>query len=202
MSDKLRKVLKESDPEILLIMEVTDALEDNLEKLISDYKYRLQTPVRDGFSICLLSKHKMDKPDISYHGPNNTPPLHAEIELNNTKYHVFSAHPKPALNKDSYEERRIYFNQTAEIIRKTKLPALVLGDFNSVPWERHFVDFCHKTNLKSTAQGYGYPITWPTYFLAMGIPMDHILLPSHVSYSALKVGPNAGSDHYPIAINL
>ncbi len=200
--DRLRKVLRHYDPEVLLIMEVTDKLEDNLEKLIGDYKYRLQTPVRDGFSICLLSKHKMENPDISFHGPGKTPLLHAEINLDNTLYHIFSAHPKPALNKNWYHERHVYFHEIVDIIQHTKLPSIVLGDFNSVPWERHFVDFCHKTGLKSTAEGYGYKITWPTYFLPLGIPMDHILLPIGESYKDLTIGPNAGSDHYPIAINL
>ena len=200
--DTLRCVLKESNPEILLIMEVTDSLEENLEKLIGDYKYRLQTPVRDGFSICLLSKHKMHKPDITFHGPSKTPLLHAEIEFKHNRYHIFSAHPKPALSKKWYHERRVYFEEISKVIQKSELQPIVLGDFNSVPWERHFVDFCHQTNLMSTAEGYGYPVTWPTYCLPLGIPMDHILLPVGHPYSNLKIGPHAGSDHYPIAIDL
>jgi endonuclease/exonuclease/phosphatase (EEP) superfamily protein YafD len=199
---KIREALTVTDADVLLLMEVNDELEENLRDIFQKYEYRLQTPVRDGFSICLLSRFKMQNTDITYHGTSDTPLLHAEIDIKGTSYHVFSAHPKPALNGAWYHERRLYFSEISDVIAQSNLPPIVLGDFNSVPWERHFVDFCEKGGIKSTSQGYGYKITWPTYFLLMGIPMDHILLPENEKYGDLLVGPFSGSDHYPVAINL
>lgn len=199
---KLSQMLLKTDPEVLLIMEVTDALEDGLRDIINNYEYRLQHPVRDGFSICLLSKHEMMNPDVTFHGPSDTPLLRAAIEIHGKKYEVFSAHPKPALNKKWYEERRSYFHQIIPIILDAEHPVIVLGDFNSVPWERHFTNFLDKTKLKPTLKDKGYKVTWPKYFLPMGIPMDHILMGYDIAHKDLDVGPDVNSDHYPISINI
>jgi endonuclease/exonuclease/phosphatase (EEP) superfamily protein YafD len=199
---QLAEILDKTNPEILLIMEVTQRLEDRLKDVINKYEYRLQTPVRDGFSICLLSKHKLEKPQVTFHGPKETPLLHAEVNLNGKEYHVFCAHPKPALSGRWYHHRREYFREITPIVRQARLPAIVLGDFNSVPWERHFVEFLEKAEIQSTTKDYGYVITWPVYCLPMGIPMDHILMDKNEDFSGLHVGPKVGSDHYPIAINI
>ena len=78
----------------------------------------------------------------------------------------------------------------------------MMGDFNTVPWEPWFLDFLSHTQLKSTLKDHGYKMTWPTHFLPMGIPMDHILVSKGVKYKNLKIGPHVGSDHYPISIDI
>ncbi len=200
--ERLEKLIKGAAPDLLLIMEMTEDTKNALDKVLTPYKYQLQTPVRDGFSICLLSKTELKNAAVTHHGPGDTPLLYACVEIHEQKYDVFSAHPKPALNKSWHEERGIYFHETEKIIAAAKGPVLVMGDFNSVPWESHFETFLKRTNLKSTVEGHGYKVTWPVYFPVLGIPMDHILITRDHNYSDLHVGPYAGSDHYPISINL
>ena len=201
--EELREILQKTDPQLLLIIEMTEHLEKKLITEFSNYAYRLQTPVRDGFSICLLSKEPLEDTDITHHGPGNTPLMRARTKINGKNYQIYSAHPKPALNKKWSEERHQYFSEIQEIVAdKNGEPVIVMGDFNSVPWEKHFVTFLTKTNLKSTIKDQGYKVTWPVYFPLMGIPMDHILMSHGENYSNVQVGPYVGSDHYPLSLNL
>lgn len=191
-----------ADPEILLIMEMTDHLWNHIQPCVKSYPYKLEVPVRDGFRICLLSKSKLRDTEITHHGPGKTPLLHAKVKLNGREFQVFSAHPKPALNKNWYEERGHYFHEIEKIVQSADLPVIVLGDFNSVPWEKHFQVFLKNTNLKSTLCNHGYKITWPVYFPLMGVPMDHILISVDEPFSDLYVGHYIGSDHYPVFCDL
>ena len=202
---KLQDILQKTDPEIMLIMEMTEAHEKKLMKLLSKYPYRLQTPVRDGFSICLLSKTVLEDTQITHHGPSDTPLLHAKAVIDGKKYQIYSAHPKPALNKKWHEDRHQYFAEIRHTLAKNNsddIPVIVMGDFNSVPWEKHFTKFLDECGLRSTIKDQGYKVTWPVYFPVLGIPMDHILISKGEKYNNVQVGPSVGSDHFPLSLNL
>jgi endonuclease/exonuclease/phosphatase (EEP) superfamily protein YafD len=201
--EDLGEILDKTDPQILLVMEMTENLEKKLAHRFARFAYRLQTPVRDGFSICLLCKTPLENTKITYHGPTDTPLLHAQADINGKTYQIYSAHPKPALNKKWSKDRRAYFGEIEDIIgSENHHPVIVMGDFNSVPWESHFVEFLKRSKLKSTIKDQGYKVTWPVYFPLMGIPMDHILISQEEEFSNAQVGPYVGSDHYPLSINL
>lgn len=202
--EKLLRSIEKAQPQILLILEMTDALEHALHHLLNNFHYRLQTPVRDGFSICLFSKTHLTDTNITYHGPQNTPLLHAKTNIKGQVIQLYSAHPKPALSKAWYCERRAYFREISSIInegQKNK-PVIVMGDFNSVPWEEHFSGFLEKNGLKSALEDQGYKVTWPVWFPIMGVPMDHILVTNTVRYQKLQICKPVGSDHFPLSVNI
>lgn len=200
--NQLLDLLEKADAELLLIMEMTDELEEKLRPKLANYKDYLETYVRDGFRIALYSKTPLEDKKVSHYGHSETPLLEAKVIFGDTKFQVYSAHPKPALNKEWFNERQAYFIDLARIINDTKLPVLALGDFNSVPWEKHFTKFLESTDMKSTLEGHGYKITWPAIMPLFGVPMDHILMQRGTQYYNFNIGPYAGSDHYPIAIDL
>lgn len=199
---ELETIIQAANPDILLIMEMTEDLHKALAGTLQNYRYVLASNVRDGFKICLFSKHPLSDEKVSYHGPDDTPLLHASTQINGKTFRLFSAHPKPALNAQWYKDRHTYFQEIEQIISNENTPVIVMGDFNSVPWEGHFSRFLENTNLKSTVEGCGYKVTWPVFFPILGIPMDHILISKGVEYFDLSVGPYVGSDHYPIGINI
>lgn len=200
---QLAIAIHEANPDLLLIMEMTGKVAQALSPVLERYTYSLETPVRDGFKISLFSKNPLDKEKITYHGPGNTPLLQARTHIEGRKNQVFSAHPKPPLSAQWCNERAAYFFEVERTINENNdLPIIMLGDFNSVPWESHFKGFLDSTQLKSTIEGYGYHTTWPAFFPLLGIPMDHILISKDKKYNDLHVGPYVGSDHYPISLNL
>jgi endonuclease/exonuclease/phosphatase (EEP) superfamily protein YafD len=200
--EKLCAAILDFDPDVLLVMEMTDSTQEALEDCLKNYPHKMTTPVRDGFRICLFSKDELKNQNITYHGPNQTPLLTAETIVQGREFQVFSAHPKPMLNKQWHEERLAYFRETAAIIARSEKPVMVLGDFNAVPWEWAFRGFLERAGLENTLYKQGYLVTWPVFFPLMGIPMDHILISDGEDYGDLKVGPFVGSDHYPISLNL
>lgn len=200
--EKFHDFIFEANPDVMLIMEMTDELHKEINDKLTDYPHKLTSPVRDGFNICLYSKNPLEDQHVNNYGDTNTPLLSAKCRIKNKEFQIFSAHPKPALNKKWFSERQKYFDKIQEEIKKSNLPVLMLGDFNSVPWENHFTDFLKNTSLKSVIQGNGYKITWPSLFPLAGVPMDHILISEEIAYKNLSIKPYIGSDHFPIAIDL
>ncbi len=200
--EKLGKYLEEEKPDILLVLEMTDNLRKEIKSVVSQYKYKHETPVRDGHTICLLSRHKLSKKKITKHGGHDTPLLSAIVKLANKEYQIFSAHPLAALNADYAKDRELYFSEIEKYFESHSMPVLVLGDFNSVPWEKHFMKFLKKAHLKSTLWNTSYTVTWPAVFPFMGIPMDQILVNDQIEHKGLRRGPFIGSDHYPICLTV
>lgn len=199
---KLKEYILSHQPEILLLMEVTDEMKSECADIFNSYPHSLSHYVRDGFEIWLLSKKELHDTDILEVGCADTPLLSCTVHFHGQDYRVFSAHPRPAINRKYFLSRQTYFKEFIKIIQQEALPVIALGDFNSVPWEDHFKEFLAHTKMRSTMTYCGFRITWPRYFWPAGVPMDHILISDTVKACGIKVGPSVGSDHYPVAISL
>lgn len=199
---KLQQTIQDADADILLLLEINDWLEGELDEAIKTYPYRLECPVRDGFRICLLSKKELHDPVIQHFGPDETPLLKASVELGGKTYHLFSAHPRPARSASYYKSRNKYLDEIVSALNESESPKIVMGDFNSVPWEGHFQNFLAATDLKCTLENRGYRMTWPVFLPILGVPMDHILASRDIRFNDLHIGPYVGSDHFPISVNL
>ena len=199
---RLDDYLNEEQPDVLLILEMTDMLRDEIKNIISQYKYSHEVANRDGHSILLLSRHKLSAIKVTKHGKYKTPLIGAKVKVRNKLYKIFSAHPVPALNSEWAAERELYFAEMKKHFEDHSMPVLVLGDFNSVPWEKHFQRFLKESNLKSTLLDVSYTMTWPAVFPLMGIPMDHILCNDLIEHKGLERGPFVGSDHFPISLTV
>jgi len=72
---------------------------------------------------------------------------------------------------------------------------------NGTPWSPFFKDFLLSSGLRDSREGFRLQPTWPTWFPPAWIPIDHALVSSSVVVHDRRVGPNVGSDHYPVIID-
>ncbi len=70
---------------------------------------------------------------------------------------------------------------------------ILMGDFNTTPWSATFRELPGKR-----AGDPRFSATWPTFFPAMGISIDHILASEDLELVEFKVLESVGSDHYPL----
>ncbi|NWH09315.1 MAG: endonuclease/exonuclease/phosphatase family protein [Alphaproteobacteria bacterium] len=76
---------------------------------------------------------------------------------------------------------------------------LWVGDFNAVTWGAIPYRIKENTGL-APVQSWG---TWPGFLMAYGrIPIDHVFAKRKLGCIAKEVGPDIGSDHRPIIIDL
>lgn len=78
---------------------------------------------------------------------------------------------------------------------------MLLGDLNVTPWSKHFQQLLDRTGLLDSSSGYGVQPSWPNFSWLLRIPIDHCLHSSDIVIDQRKVGPDVGSDHYPIIVD-
>jgi endonuclease/exonuclease/phosphatase (EEP) superfamily protein YafD len=80
---------------------------------------------------------------------------------------------------------------------------IVVGDFNSTPWSESVRQVLRESGLLNSQQGFGLQPTWhsvlPTF---LRIPIDYCLHTPSLITKQRTIGPNIGSDHLPIVVEL
>jgi endonuclease/exonuclease/phosphatase (EEP) superfamily protein YafD len=52
-----------------------------------------------------------------------------------------------------------------------------------------------------SAQGHGVQPTWPNFNPLLWIPLDHVLHSTCLAVRDRIIGPDVGSDHYPVIVD-
>jgi endonuclease/exonuclease/phosphatase (EEP) superfamily protein YafD len=58
------------------------------------------------------------------------------------------------------------------------------------------------TGLVNATLESGLRPTWPTRPALARIPIDHFLLSDHLNVASIRTGPDIGSDHLPLILDL
>ena len=87
-------------------------------------------------------------------------------------------------------------------VARSPVPCIVVGDFNATPWSAGFRAFAAGSGLRDTALGRGMQPTWNARSLVMRIPIDHIFAPPGTVVVRRVIGPDVGSDHFPVEADL
>ena len=58
------------------------------------------------------------------------------------------------------------------------------------------------TGLCDTRAGFGYQGSFPASSAILRIPIDHVLVSCEVGVRARRIGPDVGSDHLPVIVDL
>ena len=76
------------------------------------------------------------------------------------------------------------------------------GDFNTAPWQKNIRELKRETGLKNNAI-YNIIPTWPSWLpVFMRVPIDHIYHTREFNKRKYYKGLDAGSDHYPVYVDL
>jgi endonuclease/exonuclease/phosphatase family metal-dependent hydrolase len=56
--------------------------------------------------------------------------------------------------------------------------------------------------LRDSREGFGLQNSWPAYWPWLSITIDHCLVSRDIRLIDRKVGPDIGSDHYPVLVEV
>jgi endonuclease/exonuclease/phosphatase (EEP) superfamily protein YafD len=88
-------------------------------------------------------------------------------------------------------------------LRNLGKPAAVCGDFNAAPWSHSIYELAQNADLRSTYGRFGLAATWPADGSRLfRVPLDNCLVNESVAVADRRVGPDIGSDHLPLIVDL
>ncbi len=197
--------VRRRSPDIVLFSELTGEWEAALTSLESEYPHKT-TYAREGpWGMGMYSRLPLVSIEALELGAPDTVNIRAELNVGGQKIDLYSVHLLAPVNPDWATTRINQFDALKESIARNKTPGhitVVAGDFNVTPFSPYFTDLLDSAGLDDAARRYGLRETWPTYAFPFGIPIDHCLVTAGEAVARVDLGPDVGSDHLPLEIEL
>lgn len=200
--DLVIEFLKRENADFVLLQELNHTWRNALLQLDSIYPCRLIETRDDNFGIGFFAKNPVKKLKIVEFGDAEVPSIVVQMEMDGETIHFIGTHPTPPVSALFSSWRDQQLNKVAEYLNERQGSKIVAGDLNCSPWSRAFKRFLAQAKLKDSAKGFGVQATWPTSLTPLWIPIDQLLYSGKLIILNRRVGPNVGSDHYPIIIDL
>jgi endonuclease/exonuclease/phosphatase (EEP) superfamily protein YafD len=194
------RFIRETDPHLVLVMEADTGWIEALGSLHDDYPHRVQSPREDNFGMALYSKLPFLRKSVKFLGKANVPSIVVQLEHAGQPFTVIGTHPVPPVNSRNAHLRDEQLHAVAGVVDSTYGPILLLGDLNATPWSYPFRRLLAETRLLDSTRGFGVQPTWPSMLPLLWVPIDHCLHTQDIQVTDRRVGPNVGSDHYPLLV--
>ena len=196
---QFHNLVETTNPDVLVLVEVNDEWMETLGKWASRYPFQKILPLKQ-YGLGVLSRTPFKNAEFRILAPDRLPSVIIQFHLENQDFVLVGAHPHSPVRPIELEWRNQYLNELAHLISSQNTPIVLLGDLNTTPWSPYFEDFITSTKLRDTRPGYGLGATWPAKVWPLWIPIDHCLVSSGVFIHNRQVGPEFGSDHYPLLV--
>lgn len=201
-SDLVLEYLRQTDADVILLMEVDERWMGALAALDGKYPHQIAEPREDNFGIALFSRLPLTNAQVLNWGDVEVPSLSAELHVGESAVLLLGTHPLPPGSAADARLRNEQFRNLAAHVREQQLPVVVLGDLNATPSSPYFAQLLRESDLRSASQGRGLLGTWPAGLPVGRIPLDHCLVSRTIHVAQLRVGAAVGSDHLPLVVEL
>jgi endonuclease/exonuclease/phosphatase (EEP) superfamily protein YafD len=197
------KVVRDTDPDMLLINEPNHAWARELACLDKTYPHCIKCPLENTYGMLFYSRLPILEKEVRYLVEEGIPSFYAILELpSGKKFDFFSVHPQPPhLHKDT-DTREAELLQVGKMARETRYASIVAGDLNDVAWSYTTNLFRKISGLLDPRIGRGFYNTYNALVPFFRYSLDHIFYDPTFRLIRLQRLPKFGSDHFPILVHL
>jgi endonuclease/exonuclease/phosphatase (EEP) superfamily protein YafD len=204
--DELYKEIEERQPDIILFTETNQRWSDEIKsKIGAEYGYKLEEPLDNTYGMLLYSKLPIRNSSIEYMVDSEIPSIHTQVQMKNGEwFQLYAIHPTPPMpqHNPSSTDRDTELMKTAIMSYQSKLPVIVMGDFNDVSWSDSTQLTITIGKLLDYRVGRGFYNSFHAKYPVMRWPLDHILVSSEFRHEDSGTGVGFGSDHFPAYVTL
>jgi endonuclease/exonuclease/phosphatase (EEP) superfamily protein YafD len=197
---EILRLIHTSDADIVLLVEPTYAWVHALESLNGAYPYRQGSPRGDNYGIALLSRLPFISSDVVTLGPYGKPSIIARLELDGKPLTLIGTHAPPPFDREGTETRDHQIAEIIQLLPTLPSPILLAGDFNATSWSKG-IQVLLRSGLQDSRLGFGLQPSWPTHNPFLRVPIDHVFVSPGVNILDRRLGPNIGSDHFPVIVD-
>jgi endonuclease/exonuclease/phosphatase (EEP) superfamily protein YafD len=196
-------LVRSTDPDIVLLVEVGVTRQGLFQPLEERYPYTAYSPGRESYDGALLfSRFPFAVETVRSSGARKQNSLVAKIKLGAEELTLLGVQTRAPLRPGRSATIHTQLQELAVLVSEQDGPIMLMGDLNTTPWAPIFRDFLESSGMRDSRSGFGLQLTWPTYFPPLAIPIDHALVSPNISVGHFEVGPNIGSDHRPLLLDL
>ena len=184
------------DPDIVVMVEIGHEKRPLMEALKARYPYQDDCIHLDFCYLAILSKFPIV--DFESHSKWRGPPVvRATFGPELGGLTVIGTH---LIRFPHQRSQLIQMSELGKFASKFMGPRLVAGDFNATPFSRLLATFETEGGLKRLTW---WTPSWPARIALAQLAIDHVYASDQVRVlRGPRIGGNAGSDHYPIIVDL
>lgn len=201
---RVAAAVREFQPQVLVLEEISAAWLSALEAADPAFfggTNRVVETRGDNFGIGLFSRHPLHAGRVVEAAETGLPSLVADMHLPDGVVTVIATHPPPPLGAEYSGWRNAQLAALPALVRAAAHPVLLIGDLNATPWSPHFRRLVRDSGLRDSMRGHGVQASWPANTRLLRIPIDHALLFPGLAVRGRRIGPDAGSDHFPLVLD-
>ncbi len=203
---RLRQLVAEVQPDVLLAMETDAWWVQALQPLRPSYPYRVELPRDDAYGMVLYSRLPLAHTQVQVLLQRGVPSIRTRLQLpDGRQVTFFGIHPTPPV-PDTYPDgvglRGEALRKVTTAVRQSERPTIVAGDFNDVSWSGTIHELTRDGGLHDVSRGRGLYNTFSARSVLASWPLDHFFVSEPFEVVALKRLPDVGSDHFPLYIEL
>lgn len=202
---RLIALIREHQPDLLLVVETDAWWEERLRAIEADYPYTLKHPLPNTYGMLLFSRLRLIRPEVRFLVEDDVPSVFTAVALPDCpNFRFYGVHPRPPRP----EKRQDSTKRDAELViigdqvRDSKDPVIVAGDLNDVAWSYTTDLFQRLSGLLDPRRGRGMYNSFHAKIPLVRFPLDHVFHSAHFKLLELQRLPRFGSDHFPILIEL
>ena len=204
--------VEERGPDFICLQELTPELASELSAVFPGHVVLASEPRTDSRGVALLVKSRL--PDTLrvrsteivrfVAAVTDRPTIETLLSMDDQPLRLLSFHSKRPSNAETLDIQTAEYRALADWFqRRPDVPAVAVGDFNATPWSRRVRGLLSQASLPHTQTGFSLRPSWPSGSIGLlGIPIDLCVHNSFLQVVEGEVGPNIGSDHYPIYFRL
>lgn len=206
--DKWLKVVRESDPDVIVAVEVDAKWDAVLAALEKDYPHHVRRPQDNFYGMSLYSRLPFEgEPKVRFIVQDDVPSIHVTLRLKDgQKVLLHAMHPRPPepiRNQDSAPRDAELVLIGKEIAAEQRhVPTVVCGDLNDVAWSYTTQLFLRLSKLLDPRMGRGMFNSYSANSRIFRFPLDHVFHSNEFKLVDLRVCEHVGSDHFPMLIEL
>lgn len=202
--DALGKLIQQENPDIVTLEEIDAYWAAALKPYMRQYPYQKVIPQNNAFGIALYSKLPLTDTQVKFfgkeYGGRFFPSIVSNVHVGSHVFTIVATHPLPPMAGFSVRNSQLADLAVQSASFGNNL--IVIGDLNISPWSPYFERFIQQTGLRDSQLGFGVQPSWPADKPLIRIPIDHVLVSEQFVVLKRELGPDIGSDHLPVIVEL
>lgn len=198
----LLDLIQAENPDVICVHEVNDAWNDALRPLRETYPSHHAVPRGDNFGIALFSRVSPGLPATLFEGELGVPALAVPIDIGGRRAELLTIHTLPPIRARLARRRNQQLAAASTWFNEQTNPAIVAGDLNMTMYSPIYRDWMDSMKAHNARRGYGPLGTWPLFVPFLRLPLDHALVSPEIGVRDCRLGPDIGSDHRPLIVDL
>jgi len=195
-------LVEETDPDVICVQETNDAWAEALAVLKTSYPVHSIVPRSDNFGIAFYSRLPGAMSGVLFQQEHQVPALSATIEVEKRSIALLDLHTLPPMSNFMAHHRASQLDSARKWLEAQSNPAILVGDLNLTMFSPEYRRFTNGLELHNARKGFGPLGTWPAWVPFARLPLDHCLVRGEIAIVSCAIGPDIGSDHLPIIVDL